>query len=71
MTGIDVKLGRIASKIKSGTEVERLATAKELNMLAVLLIDMNAGEIVSSPAPKRGASATADSLPFNAEEDYA
>lgn len=40
MDGIEIKIGRIASKIKGGSKEERMEIAKELNQLAELLIDI-------------------------------
>lgn len=40
MDNIEIKIGRIASKIKGGSKEERMEIAKELNQLAELLIDI-------------------------------
>lgn len=63
MVGIEAKLGRIASKIKGGTEDERLAAAKELNLLAELLIDMYGDEGACSSSNDKTTTAVADEAP--------
>lgn len=58
MDGIEIKIGRIASKIKGGTEAERLAIAEELNLLAELLIDISKDEGVCLPQKSKECSSS-------------
>ena len=66
MVGIEAKLGRIASKIKGGTEDERLAAAKELYLLAELLIDMYGDEDACSSSNDKTTTVVAGGIPFDA-----
>lgn len=67
MDGIKAKIGRIASKIKGGTEAERLAIAEELNLLAELLIDISKDEGACLPQKSKSATVAADDASFDAE----
>lgn len=67
MDNIEIKIGRIASKIKGGTKAERLAIAEELNLLAGLLIDMSKDESVCLPQKSKSATVAANDASFDVE----
>ena len=60
------KIGRIASKIKGGTKDERLAVAKELNLLAEFLIDMYGDEGTYLLEQSKRAAGADDGQPLDA-----